>query len=422
MKYNKKVLDNGLRVITIPEENSLAVTVLVLVEAGSKYESKDMSGVSHFLEHMCFKGTKNRPKAILISGELDSIGAQYNAFTGHELTGYYAKVAPNHFEKAIDIVSDLYLNPLFDENEIEKEKGVICEEINMYEDLPQHKVQDLIMQALYGEQPAGRSIAGEKENVKKLTKDDIYGYREEHYVPSATTVVVAGNFKEEDALKSIKDKFSSMKMGKKSGKVPVSDEQKIPGMVLKDKSSDQTHLVLAFRSFDAKDERNYAIDVLSQVMGGSMSSRLFQRIREDMGAAYYIRSGNNYFTDHGFFEASAGADNTRAEDVIRAILEEAVKLKKEYISEEELSRGKESIIGNLFLGLETSDSLANFYGSHELIRGEIITPEEYAEKIRKVTKEDIRNVANDIFREDGLNLALIGPMGDRENFVKILKL
>jgi len=423
MNHSKTKLDNGLRVILAPESGSLAVTILVLVEAGSKYEKKENNGISHFLEHMCFKGTKNRPKAIDISGELDSIGAQYNAFTGHEFTGYYAKVASNYFDKALDIVSDLYLNPLFNENEIEKEKGVISEEINMYEDLPQHKVQDLIMEVLYGDQPSGWSIAGDKETVRKFNKEDFLNYRGKHYVPDATTVVIAGNFDEKYALEQLKEKFREMPHGNKEGKLPVDDNfQKTADALIKNKESDQTHLVLAVRSFGANDERNYTVDVISQILGGGMSSRLFQKLREEMGVVYYVRAFNENFTDHGFMEASAGVDNSRVKEVIPVILAEFKKIAEEKVDEAELNRTKECIVGNLYLGLETSDSIANYYGAQEMLREKIINPEEYAKKIKEVTSEKILEVAKEIFDDKNLNLALIGPFKEKEVFADMLKI
>jgi predicted Zn-dependent peptidase len=422
MNYKKTILSNGLRVITIPEENSLAVTVFVLVEAGSKYETKEVNGISHFLEHMCFKGTKNRPTALDITSELDSLGAQYNAFTSQEFTGYYAKVAANHFAGALDIVSDLYLNPLLPAAEIEKEKGVIVEEINMYEDLPQHRVQDLILEALYGNQPAGWNIAGDKEIVKTFNRDTFLKYRGEHYVSSATTVVVAGNFNEEKAIKDIESKFSDMHAGEKRGKLKVTDNQIAPVVLAKKKESDQTHLVLAVRTFPAVDKRNHTIDVLSQILGGGMASRLFQKIRDEMGAAYYIRCSNNVHTDHGFLEASAGADNKRAKEVISAIVGEFSRLKNELPTEKELNRAKESLIGHMFLGLETSDAIAGHYGLQEVIKREIEQPEEYAEKIRAVTGEDIMAVAKDIFVQKNLNLATIGPSDKKEDLAELLRI
>lgn len=422
MQYKKTTLKNGLRVITIPEEDSLAVTVFALVEAGSKYEKKEVNGISHFLEHMCFKGTKNRPTALDITSELDSLGAQYNAFTSQEFTGYYAKVAANHFDGALDIVSDLYLNPLLPAAELEKEKGVIVEEINMYEDLPQHRVQDLILEALYGDQPAGWNIAGDKDTVKTFNRDTFLKYRGEHYVSSATTVVVAGNFKEEKAIKDIEVKFSGMNSGEKHGKLKVVEDQKVSVVLTKKKESDQTHLVLAVRTFPAVDKRNHTIDVLVQILGGGMASRLFQKIRDQMGAAYYIRCSNNTHTDHGFLEASAGADNKRAKEVISAIICEFLRLKNELATERELSRAKESIIGNLFLGLETSDAIAGHYGLQEVIKKDIEQPEEYAKVIRAITAEQVMAVAREIFKTEHLNLALIGPSDKKEDFADLLKL
>ena len=422
MKYTKKILSNGLRVVTIPEADSLATTVLVLVEAGSKYEPKAINGLSHFLEHMCFKGTTNRPKAIDISSELDSLGAQYNAFTGHEYTGYYAKVQSRHLDKALDIVSDLYLNPVFDENEIEKEKGVVVEEINMYEDLPQRKVQDLIMKLMYGDQPAGWPITGPIDTVRSLKKENFLDYRAKHYVASATTVVVSGKFDNKTIFKKIAEKFKGMSKSKKHGKVKTTNKQTGPELLVHHKPSDQTHLVLGFRTYNTYDKRNYTLEVLAGILGGSMSSRLFQRVREEMGAAYYVRSANDAFTDHGYLEIGAGVDNKRAVEVISAILDEVKKLKTTELTASELQRVKDSMVGNIILGLETSDAKAIFYGGQEVLKKPIVNPEEYAKKLQAVTGKDILKMAKAIFRNDNLNLAIIGPFETKEDFAKILTL
>src|SRR3989344_2092477 len=221
----KTTLKNGLRILTIPRKDDLATTFLVLVEAGSKYETKEISGLSHFLEHMCFKGTEKRPKAIDIAGELDGLGAECNAFTAQEYTGYSAKVEAHKLDQALDIVSDLYLNPVFDIAEIEKEKGVVIEELNMYEDLPMRKVNDLFMELLYGDQPAGWDIGGTKEVVRSLTKEQLVAYRQAHYVPQATVVVVAGAFDEQDIIKKIEAAFGAIPAGAKSGKTAVTEAQ-----------------------------------------------------------------------------------------------------------------------------------------------------------------------------------------------------
>ena len=224
MKFSKKVLKNGLRVITVPMKDNPTATVLVLVEAGSKYEEKKVNGISHFLEHMCFKGTSKRPKAIDISKELDTLGSQYNAFTAQEYTGYYAKSDAKHFHKIFDVVSDIYLNSTFPEIEMEKEKGVIIEEINMYEDMPQRHVQDLIMELLYGDQPAGWNIAGDKKNIFRMKRDDFVNYKKQHYLPEATVLVVAGAVTEKEVMTEVNKIFGKVVRGKKVNKRKVKED------------------------------------------------------------------------------------------------------------------------------------------------------------------------------------------------------
>jgi predicted Zn-dependent peptidase len=421
MKFTKKVLSNGLRLITVPMKDNPTVTVLVLVETGSKYEDKKVNGISHFLEHMCFKGTTKRPKGIDISKELDSIGSQYNAFTSQEYTGYYAKSSARHFKKILDIVTDIYLNSTFPEAEIEKEKGVIIEEINMYEDMPSRHVQDLMMRLLYGDQPAGWNIAGEKKNILGMERSDFVNYHKEHYVPSATTIVVAGKVKESEALKEVEKIFSKINSTKKSKKLKVTENQSKPEILVKYKETDQTHFVLGVRTYDLFNKNNAVLSVLSGVLGAGMSSRLFSKLREEMGVGYYVRAYNDVYTDHGFLQISAGVDNKRINEVIEAVLGECKKLKNELVSNEELEKVKECLIGNMKLSLESSDDIANFYGAQELLKKEIKTSEEKAEQVRNVNAKQIKDMAIKIFSEDKLNLALVGPFKDKKQFTKILK-
>lgn len=420
--FNKITLDNGLRIILAPEQDSLTTTVLILVEAGSKYETKEINGISHFLEHMCFKGTEKRPKSIDIASELDGIGAQYNAFTGHEYTGYYAKAQPKHFDKILDVVSDIYLHQIFDVSEIEKEKGVIIEEINMYEDLPMRKVADLFLELLYGDQPAGWNIAGNKENIKKMSRGDFIKYHDEHYLAQSSLVVVAGKFDEKEAVEKIKEVFKGVKLGDKTPKIKTLEQQEKPEVLLKHKKSDQTHLILGVRAYDIFDKRKYALQVLADILGGGMSSRLFQKIREEMGASYYVRAEADLFTDHGYLAVSAGADNQRAEAVVAAIIEEFKKAAENGVGEKELQTAKDHLTGHLMLSLETSDEWASFYGGQDILTKKIILPKEIAEKIQAVKAEEIHEVAKDIFQNNKLNLAVIGPFDDKEQFEKILTL
>jgi predicted Zn-dependent peptidase len=420
--YKKTALDNNLRVITVPMPDSLTTTVLVLVEAGSKYETKEINGLSHFLEHMCFKGTKKRPKSIDISSELDSIGAVYNAFTGMEYTGYFAKARPEHFGTILDVVSDIYLNQIFDPKEIDKERGVIIEEINMYEDLPMRRVQELFTNLLYGDQPAGWDIAGRKEVIKKLTHDDFIKYRQEHYLGQSSLVVVAGKFNEEGIVEKIEQAFTGIKISKKTPKIKTIESQGKPEVLLKFKETDQTHLILGCRAFDIFDERRYVLEVLSDILGGGMSSRLFQKIRNEMGAAYYVSAEADLYTDHGYLAASAGVDHNKIDQVIEAIFEEFRNLAEKPVENKELERAKEHLIGHLIIGLETSDQLAGFYGGQEIVTKKIIIPQETIKKIQKVKSEEIMDVAKDIFQNQKLNLAIIGPFKEKEKFEEITKL
>lgn len=422
MKPKIKKLPSGLQLLFVPMKEQRTTTVLVLVETGSKYETKTTNGIAHFLEHMCFKGTTRRPNTQIISNELDSLGAEYNAFTSQEYTGYYAKVAAKQFPKALDLVADIYCNPLLSGEEIEREKGVIADEINMYEDVPMRKVGDLFMEVLYGDQPAGWSITGNKETIRTFTQKDFLEYRKSHYVPEATTVVISGNFDAKKAEQFIKQKFNGFLSGKKKGKKKVNDKQSAPQLKLQYKESDQTHLILGFRSFPIKHKNNPALMVMGAILGGGMSSRLFQKIRNELGLGYYVHASNDAYTDHGVFSASAGVDNTRIDEVIPALLAEFAHLRDELVSDEELQKVKDMIAGRLVLGLESSDEMGQFYGFQQILKGEMLAPEEIIKKMNAVTAKDIRTLAKKLFVAKHLNLAMIGPWKDEQRFARLLKI
>ncbi len=424
MNFKKTTLNNGMRVVTIPMKENPAVTVLVMVEAGSKYETAQNNGISHFLEHVIFKGTPRRPKAVDISRELDSIGSHYNAFTGQEYTGYYAKVDPRHLDTALDIVSDMFLNPLFDENEIQKEKGVIIEEIRMYQDMPQRQIQDIFTKLLYGDVPAGWEVTGTEQTVKSFGKSDFVDYRKNHYVASSTTVIVAGSYAnkydETTLLKKIETIFAPLSTGPKAAKEPVVESQSEPRCKIHFKETDQTHLVLGVRSFPVKSEYSPALRILGAVLGGGMSSRLFQKLRDEMGVCYYVTASNDPSTDHGVFFVSAGVDNARVEEVVKTLIQELKKTTTELIPPEELRKAKDYMNGSMMLSLESSDAQAEFCGFQEVLKGEIKTPEEIMEEIEKVTSADVQAVARIIFTDDRLNFALIGRNKDETPFKSIL--
>lgn len=397
------------------------VTVLVLVGTGSDYEPKEINGISHFLEHMCFKGTVKRPTSQIISHELDALGCQYNAFTGSEYTGYYAKGDSKNFKQMFDIVSDIYLNSTFPETEMQKEKGVIIEEINMYEDIPASHVQDLFTEVLYGDQPAGRSTLGTKENINKMVRDNFVNYKKSHYVASNTVVIVSGNVESGEVYKEINKYFKNVPVNQSGKKAKTKDIQNSPNVLIKYKETDQTHFILGVRSFDLFDKRNTTLSLLSGVLGAGMSSRLFSKLREEMGVAYYVRAYNSPSLDHGSFQISAGVNNARTEEVIEAIIKECNILTKEKVSDKELDKVKSLIIGNMKMSLEATDDIANFYGGQELMKKEIKNLEEKIKEIKKVKAVDIQKMAKTIFKNKNLNLAIIGPFKDGSKFKEILE-
>lgn len=424
MKKIKKItLSNGLRILLAPQPQSMAASVLILVEAGSEYETKRESGVSHFLEHMMFKGTTNRPQVGQISEELDALGAQSNAFTGQEYTGYWAKAAAKKLPKILDIVCDLYLNPIFNPAEIEKERGVIIEEINMDEDRLPRKASEVLGSLLYGDQPAGWSIAGDKATLGKLFKKEIAKYRDARYVMSGTVVVVAGAFNEKKALEQIKASFAELPRRRAGAKKKTTEKQAKPKVAVHfKKDAGQSHCAIAFRAFDLFDKRRYAIQVMGNILGGGMSSRLFKRVREELGAAYYIHADADLSLDHGTFDIAVGAEHSKTQIVLRAILEECRRLRDELVPEKELQKSKDHMIGGVVLGLETADDLAGFYGMQEILTKKLVPPEKLIAMIKAITAEDVRAVARDVFRNDGLNLAVVGPYQNGKKLEKILKL
>lgn len=418
-KAHTTILPNGLRVIVIPMKNNPTVTVQVLIEAGSQYEEKKLNGLSHFLEHMCFKGTTNRPSALTITHELDSYGAENNAFTGEEVTGYWAKARAKYFGRIFDVIADLYLNPLLPAPELEKERGVIIEEINMYEDMPQRLIHDILEEAMYGSnQSAGRPIIGPKENIRRFTRDDFVAYRSKHYTPAKTILVVAGDVEPKEVEKYAREYFGMLPKAKRAIKDPIRIAQKSPNFKQKNKKTEQTHIAFGFHSYGARDKRALLGTVLAAVLGQGMSSRLFQKLREELGVCYYAKSRHEEHTDAGVFKIVAGVDNKRVQEVVGEIMQEVRRLKTETVPDRELTKTKGLLIGRLSMSLESSDSLAEYYGLDALIRGKMESPTEVIAKIKKVTPTQLKKVANEIFKNKNLNLALIGP---EQNATKIKK-
>ncbi len=420
MNFKKKTLKNGLRIVVVPVKGAPSVTVMSMVEAGSEYETREKNGISHFLEHMFFKGTENRPKSIDIAKEFDGMGAINNAFTSNEVTAYHGKASPHNFEKILDIISDMYLNPTFPEAEMEKEKGVILEEIHMYEDMPQRVVHEVFQSLLYGDTPSGWSILGPEDNIKSMKREDFLNYRKAHYVAGKTMIVVAGDVDPKKVFNKVEQKFKHIAVGKILKKKKIVENQTKPALHIKHKETDQTHLVLGVRSFSLHDKRMSTLKVLSVILGNGMSSRLFQKMREDLGICYYVRSGINDLSDHGNFIVSAGVDKSRIGAAVEGILDEIKKIKETKVSNDELQKAKDYLVGHMYLGLESSDDLAGFYGFQEIMREDIKTPKEIEKEIRAVTSEHIKKLAGQLFVDKNLNMAIVGNIQDSSQLEKIL--
>jgi len=410
MKFNKTVLPNGLRVITVPMPSFESATALVMVGAGSRYETKKNSGISHFLEHMAFKGTEKRPTSMDIASLIDGIGGEFNAFTGKEYTGYYVKSGKNNVETILDVLSDMLKHSKLDPVEIEKEKGVIAEEINLYEDMPMRKIGDIYEQLLYGDTPMGWDIAGEKDIVSKITREDFVAYMESLYSPHNMTVVVAGGVHEESMREMVGNYFGDMKRFETISPVPVKETQKKPSVLIKHKKTEQTHIALGVRTVDLHHPDRYPLSVLSSIMGGGMSSRLFDEVREKRGLAYYVRSSTDEYMDVGSFVSTAGIDPKRIKDAVAVMIEQygLVASGSLKIKDEELKKAKEYMKGHLVLELEDSRSVSTFYAHQELLEKEVLNPAQILKHIDDVTVDQIDEVGKKYFKNEGLNLALIG--------------
>ncbi|MDP3794888.1 MAG: pitrilysin family protein [bacterium] len=418
--YHKTQLSNGLRVITIPMDSTRTFTAVVLVKTGSKYEEKRLNGISHFLEHMFFKGTKRRPTARQISEEIEGVGGEFNAFTAKENTAYYVKVPDMHQMRALDILSDMMCDPLHEHDEVERERNVVIEEMNMYFDTPMRYVGDLFEELTYGDQPAGWPIIGTKESLHNIKRPEILSYFGQHYQAQDSALVIAGRFDEAEILKTAEQLFGKLPTGEKNSKPKTAEAQEEPRALVYEKKTDQTHLILGFRAFHMFHPDRYALSVLATILGGGMSSRMFTAVRERRGLAYYVRSDVDFYTDSGYSATAAGVENGKVEEAIRAILDEYRAIRSEPVPETEIKKAKEFLKGRTLMDLEESNEVAFWYGQQEILKEEIIRPEDVFKKVDAVTAQDLQRVAREVFKPDGLNLALIGPFSDKERFKNLI--
>ncbi|WP_352417833.1 pitrilysin family protein [Proteiniborus sp.] len=410
--YNKVTLDNGLRIVTEHIPYVKSVSIGIWVEAGSRKESEKNNGVSHFIEHMLFKGTMNR-SAKEIAEAIDNIGGQINAFTSKECTCYYVKVLDNHIDIAIDVLSDMLFNSLFDKEDIIKEKSVICEEIKMYEDSPEDLVHDLLSQTIFDGNSLSYPILGSEETLNKITRDDLIDYYEAFYTPSNTVISIAGNFDFRDTIDMIKKYF-----GKWTPKLDIITKYDKPtihhDISKKRKDIEQLHFCLGTEGSPQGQDDLYALLILNNILGGSMSSRLFQDIREDRGLVYSIYSYPSSYKDIGIFTIYAALNPNYFVEVIDIIMENINNIKQHYLSDEEIYKSKEQLKGNYLLGLESTSSRMTSIGKSELLLGKIVSPQEIVSKIDSVRLKDIVNVVDRIFDNNKFNIAYVGKFNNEK--------
>lgn len=432
LKSETLTLKNGLRVIFVDTKAFPTLTTLLLIGAGSRYENKINNGISHFLEHMFFKGSEKYPTPEIVSTTIESLGGVWNAFTSKNYTGYYIKGASSHFEKMIDILSDILLRPKFEEKEIEKEKGVIIEEINMYEDQPQMKVGELFENLIFKDSPLAMDVIGTKETVGNISRQTILNYKRSLYQPNNAVLVVAGGLSQIQSpqlrqdfdgqaklkvqgfnlkLKIIEKCFLNWEAGKQMDFVKAIENQNKTQKLIHFKKTEQAHFCLGYKTFGINDQRKYALSVLSTVLGGGASSRLFVEIRERRGLCYYIHTGRQLYEETGYIVTQAGVakEKEKIKSAVKAVISEHQKIAKGSVSEEELVKVKEMIKGRMLLSLEDSFNVANYFGQKEIFEKGIIMPEEVIENINKVTKDQVVFLAKSLFSSRDPYISFIGP-------------
>jgi predicted Zn-dependent peptidase len=414
--YQKTVLDNGLRIITHRMADMQSAAIGVWIKAGGRYELARQKGISHYLEHLLFKGSK-RFSCQDIKESIEGVGGSLNGFTSEELTCFLAKLPGRHLALAIDILSDMVLHPLLSQRDIMKERTVILEEIKMYMDLPQSFVYEVLDELLWPQQPLGMSILGSKESVESLSRKDICGYKSRYYAASNIVISAAGALVHDEVVKRVKAVFSSLQKTQPDAFLPARQMQHKPQMRILHKDTEQTHLALGFHSFNREHSLRHALSILHVVLGANMSSRLFNEVREKRGLAYEIGTAVKRFQDTGAFVVHAGIDNLKVNQAIEVILKELKKTRNSLIGINEFKRAKEFYMGQLMLALEDTMDNMLWIGESLATIDKVFTLSDIVGQIRKVSREDVKEAASAIFREDRLNLALIGPMKDKEQSI-----
>ncbi len=418
--YQRTVLENGLRILTCNIPHNRSVSMAVLVGAGSRYEPDEVAGVSHFLEHLLFKGTRYWPTAKAVSEEVEGVGGIINASTDREMTVFWCKVASPHFQRNLSLLADMVLHPLLDPGELEKERQVVLEEINMTNDYPSYRADMLIDQALWPNQPMGRDVAGTRESILAFTRQQVVDYRDRQYTPGNTVVAVAGNISHQEALSFLEEQFGEWVPGEPLAMRPVEIHNDGPLVLMEQRKSEQAHVCIGLPGFPLSHPHRYALNLLSVILGEGMSSRLHLELRENQGLAYDVHSTVASFSDCGALVVYCGVEPKNCQRAIGAILKELNGL-RDGVPQEELTKAKELSKGRLLLRMEDSRSVAMWMGGQEILLGEVRTPDEVVEIVDAITPEEVKQVAQEVIREEKLNLVIVGPYRSEARFRKLLK-
>jgi predicted Zn-dependent peptidase len=418
--FERRTLGNGLRVLTAPLDHAQSVACFVMLAAGSRYERAENRGIAHFAEHMFFKGTERRPTSRDLTTIVDGIGGEFNAFTSKEYTGYYVRCAGDDRDTAFDVLLDMLRHSKFDAEEIEREKGVILEEMNMYNDTPRDHIGTIYETLLFGDNPLGWEILGTKDTIRSATRDTFLDYLKEWYTPERMIVGVSGMVG--DALEPmLEELLGDMSPNGERRPAPADMNTSAgPNVNVHHKDADQAHLILGVPSYPLEHPDRYTLQLLSTVLGGGMSSRLFTEVRERRGLAYYVHGVNHSYTDAGSLYAQAGVDLNRIDDAVKVIVEQFEKMAEEAVPSDELEKARSLSKGRFVLRTESPQGLLMFGLNREVLEGSALEPEEYLAALDSVTVEDVQRVAQDLITRKKLNLAVIGPFDDDERFLKLL--
>jgi predicted Zn-dependent peptidase len=419
--YKVTRLENGMAVATAEMPHMASVSVGIWVGVGGRYESPELSGVSHFIEHLLFKGTQRR-SAREISQAIEGIGGYLNAFTSEEHTCFYAKAGHTHFHQLWDVLADMFLNSTFDAVEIDKERDVIKEELASYIDQPNQYVQELLNALMWPNQPLGRSITGTEKTLDAIGRAELLDYQRANYVAPAILVAIGGRITHAEALKAVKKSAKNFAPGQRPRYSAATTTQTKPAVCLHTRKTEQTQAAIGIRAGSRHDERRFALRLLNVILGENMSSRLFQTVREEHGLAYSIYSGNSFFDDAGDIVISAGLDADNLEKTLKIIAREMKRLATDLAPPAELRRARDYLCGQMDLSLENSENQMMWAGEQWLGYGTIIKPDEYKKRLHEVTPAAVRAAAREIFRPDRINMALISPLKSAVGLEKILAL